>query len=229
MNAPNKAPALPAANEAPTRLKPNELLKMHGPMGGLVRRLERYGRLGWILFFITFALFWLLVAISTLAPKSIIVVDQTGKIIGEYRASVTRAEADYVNAGTDFLRDYLSLNSSTIYEDYARALNMMAPELSGQKRAAIKRDGYLARVAELRARSWIELGRQELAPAVIERRDNGMVVRFRGQIITQLASAQTGGDGEEKRQPFDITLVMAATPRTADNSHGVEIVATKDN
>lgn len=222
MNAANPVPI-----PKPTALKPNDLLKMHGPMGGLVRQLQRFAVLGWVLFVVTFALFWLLVAISTLAPKTIIVVDEHGHLVGEYRDKSTRSDDDYVAAGVDFLRDYLSLNSSTIFEDYARALNMMTPELRGEKYAAIKRDGYLERVRSLRAKSRLDFD-AKVPPQILERSTNRSVVRFRGYILTQLPT-HDGVEAEEKRQPFDITLVLVTTQRTTANAHGVSIASTKDN
>jgi hypothetical protein len=219
MNAPN-----PVAAEPPTKATASDLLKMHGPTGYLIRKLQRYALLGWGLFFATLLFHFLVVLVSTLAPRPVVVVDPAGNKIGniEFLGTSTRSDQELLAAAMRFMRNYQSLNSDTIYEDYAEAMNAMSKELEAATKEALKRDNYLARVAKAKTRSWIEFGIGAQAPALVDKRDLEATVRLRGNLIAE-------GEGGRVEKPFDTTLVLHTVPRTTQNTAGIQIISRKDN
>jgi uncharacterized membrane protein YGL010W len=68
--------------ETPTKLSANEILKKHGPAGWMIRKLQFYGMLGWILFFITLGMFFLSGLVRSLAPQPVVAVDEAGRVLG---------------------------------------------------------------------------------------------------------------------------------------------------
>ena len=86
--------------DEPLKLTPNELLEKHGPAGWLVRRLQAYALLGWILFGVTLALHFALILVSTLSPRPIVAVAASGRVLGtlEYLSPTSRSDADILAA-----------------------------------------------------------------------------------------------------------------------------------
>ena len=210
--------------EEPLKLTPNELLAKHGPAGWLVRRLQAYALLGWILFGVKLALHFALILVSTLSPRPIVAVDASGRVLGtlEYLSPTSRSDADILAASMRFADDYLSLNSATIFNDYAAAMNMMAPDLLHATEQALHQDDYLARVAASRTRSWIEWAPADAAPRVLSRHGLDAQVRLRGTLYVD-------GPGGEVQKPFDMTLETRAVARNSFNTAGIEILARRDN
>ena len=219
MNAPEKF-----KTEKPAKAKANELLAMHGPTGSLIRQLQRYSLLGWGLFFATLFMHMLIVLVSTLAPKPVVAVDEAGRVLGsiEFLRPSTRSTQELLAASQRFLHSYLSLNSDTIFEDYAEAMNMMSPDLQRITKESLKQDNYLARVQKAKTRSYLEFVQGSNAPTVLDRRDLDATVRLRGTILVE-------GQGGRVEKPFDSTLVVRAVPRTTNNTAGLMIIERRDN
>jgi hypothetical protein len=125
-------------------------------------------------------------------------------------------------ASQRFLHSYLSLNSDTIFEDYAEAMNMMSPDLQRITKESLKQDNYLARVQKAKTRSYLEFVQGSNAPTVLDRRDLDATVRLRGTILVE-------GQGGRVEKPFDSTLVVRAVPRTTNNTAGLMIIERRDN
>ena len=208
----------------PVKTTANEWVVQHGPQGWLIRRLQRYALLGWLLFAVMLALFVGEVALVTLRPVPVLAVDRAGRVLGrfEYLDASTRSSAEILAASQDFLTHYLSLNSGTIYNDYALALNLLAAPLEKTQLASIQKDGYLARVQKAETSSYLTFARGPQAPQILSRSGLHSVVRLRGQIV--FTSLQTP-DQAPRTQPFDVTLTLTTVPRTRFNTQGLEIDA----
>ena len=215
----------------PERLKPNDLLRLHGRSGALVLRLERYALAGWIAFFTLLAVFVLLIFVSTLAPKPVIAVDAAGRVLGrvEYLNPATRSDDEIIAGAEHFLDNYLSLNSATIFSDYAAALNMMTPALRHATLKALQRGAlygqgdYLARVHEAAARSRISFFPTSDGTRVLDRHGAHVLVRVRGIIHVYT------GDNHRSKRAFDTTLNLTVVPRTTLDTAGLEISGIRDN
>ncbi len=210
--------------DEPQKLKPNELLAKHGTAGWLVRQLQAYALLGWILFGVTLSLHFLTVLISTMSPRPIVAVDASGRVLGtlEYLSPTTRSDQDILDASERFADNYLSLNSATIFNDYAVAMNMMGPDLLKATEQALHHDTYLARVAASHTHSWIEWADGDAAPRLLNRQGLDAQVRLRGTLFVE-------GPGGAVQKPFDMTLDTRAVARNSFNTAGVEILSRRDN
>lgn len=209
--------------DTPDKLEANEILKKHGPAGWFVRSLQRYSILGWILFFIILFMFFITIIVRMLAPQPVLTVDEAGHVIGtlEYLSPTSRSDQELMAASMRFAQLYMSLNSATIFEDYSAAMNMMAPDFLAITQKALKDDNYLARVAQAKARSWLEFSKTDGAK-VVERHNLNAQVRLRGNIIVD-------GGGSRIEKPFDVTLETQAVARNTNNTAGLSILSRKDN
>lgn len=219
MNAPEKL-----TPKTPAKAKANELLAMHGANGYLIRKLHRFGLLGWGLFIAMLLLHILVVLVSTLSPRPVVAVDQAGHILGniEYLKPTTRSDQEILAASERFLHGYLSLNSDTIFDDYADAMNMMSPTMQTVTTASLKQDNYLARVQNAKTRSHLEFAQGPNAPVIVDRHNLDATVRLRGTIVVD-------GQGSHVEKPFDTTLVLRAVARNTNNTAGLMITDRKDN
>jgi hypothetical protein len=219
MNAPEKI-----KNVKPAKSKANELLAMHGPTGFLIRRLQRYSLLGWGLFFATLCLHMTIVLVSTVASKPVVVVNESGQMVGtiDYLKPSSRSDQEILATSQRFLVRYMSLNSETIFDDYAEAMNLMHSDLQKLTKEALKHDNYLARVAKAKTRSRIIFAQGKDAPVILERHDLDATVRLRGVI-------QLDGTSERIEKPFDTTLLVRAVARNTNNTAGLVITERRDN
>jgi hypothetical protein len=209
----------------PVKLKDNEILIKHGPSGGLIRRLQRYALLGWVLFFIMLFLHFVSELASNFMPRPILAVDASGRILGniEYLNAGTRSDDEIIAASKRFASSYMSLNAATIFDDYAQAMNMMSDELLATTQQSLKTDNYLARVAAAKARSWLEFSQQDGA-RIVERHGLTAQVRLAGNIVID-----GGGKDGVVSKPFDMTLTTESVARNTLNTSGIKIVTRKDN
>ena len=207
----------------PAKVEANEILKKHGPAGWLVRRLQRYALLGWALFFIVLFMHFLIILLSTFAPRPVVAVDESGRILGtfEYLKPTTRSDQEIIAASKRFASLRLSMNSATIFEDYAEAMNMMAPDMQAAEQLSLKSTNYLAKVAAVKARSWLEFDQKDGA-RIITRNGLNAQVRLAGNIVFDVGSGPTS-------KPFDITLETQAVARNTTNTSGLMILSRKDN
>jgi hypothetical protein len=219
MNAPMRT-----KTEKPIKAKANELLAMHGPTGFLIRKLQRYSLLGWGLFFATLLMHMLIVLVSTFSSKPVVVVNESGQMIWsiDYLKPSTRSDQEILAASQRFLMHYMSLNSETIFEDYAEAMNLMSNDLQKLTKEALKQDNYLARVAKVKTRSRVIFAQGKDGPVILERRGFDASVRLRGVI-------QIEGATDRIEKPFDTTLQVRAVARNTNNTAGLVIIDRRDN
>lgn len=207
----------------PAKAQANEILQQHGPAGWLIRQLQRYALLGWGLFFLVLILHFLLIMVSTLAPRPVVAVDAAGRVLGtfEYLTPAARSDQEILAASMRFASLFMSLNSTTIYEDYAEAMNMMSPELLAATQLSLKSSNYLAQVAKTKARSWLEFAPND-GVRIVTRNGLNTQVRLTGNIVVDAGTGQI-------KKPFDITLETEAVARNISNTSGLAILSRKDN
>lgn len=214
-----------AGGLAPEKMRPNALLRQHGPTGWLILRLQRYALLGWALFLITFSVLAIKYVITGLLPTPILVVDTAGRILGkvDFFDATARSEEEILAGGMHFLTNYMSMNSETIFEDYANAVNMMGKPLRERTLRTVKEDRYLLQIQGAGSRSRLEFAKGEDRPKILERSGQKSTLRLRGKLIVYPK------DGKEAEHPFDVTLFTASIPRTTLTTQGIEIEDIRDN
>ena len=207
----------------PEKANANEILAAHGPAGWLVRRLQRYALLGWGLAAFLLCAHFLIVLASTLSPRPVVVVDQSGRVLGnlEYLKPDSRSDQEILAASMQFATLYMSLNSATIFEDYAAALNLMVPELRAVKTEAVEQDDYLSRVEAAKSRSWLEFSPKGGAQ-IVARRGLNAQVRLTGNIVVD-------GGAQRIERPFDLRLEIETVARNSVNTAGIVVLDIKDN
>lgn len=213
------AKALPSAKE---------ILAKHGPAGGLVLSLERYARLGWILFIVTLALFMIYIFVGRIVGSPVLAVDESGRVLGsfEYVGADYRTNDEYVKGVARFSSYYLSFNSATIYNDMALALSAMydAPDTEddarGQYLARLKTTNLPNTIAKSDSRSYLE--RDAGYPRVVDGPDaDGLVtVQDKGTIRMIVA-------GTKRPQAYNIFVKVRAVRRStvyALGTLGIQII-----
>jgi hypothetical protein len=209
----------------PVKLSKNDILRKHGPFGGLVRSLQRYALLGWILFGVTLMVLLGVSVVHELAPRPVVAVDESGRVLGvfEYLSPATRSDEEITAACKRFAVGYLSLNSETIFEDYAEAMNMMDDQMLADTQAALAKDNYLARVKAAKSRSRLEFAPRHGA-VVIARRGLEAECRLAGDILID-----AGDKSAPTPTPFDMTLGVRVVARNSANTAGLKVSSRKDN
>lgn len=209
--------------DTPEKLSANEILKKHGPAGWLIRKLQRYAMLGWLLFFITLGMFFLTTLFRSLSAQPVVAINEAGQVLGtlEYLSPSSRTDEELKAATMRFAQVYMSLNSATIFEDYSAAMNMMSPEFLVITQKALKEDNYLARVMQAKARSWLEFNQPD-GVQIVERHNLNARVRLRGNIVVE-------GTGGRVSKPFDTSFEIQSVARNTNNSSGINILSRKDN
>jgi hypothetical protein len=160
---------------------------------------------------------------SSFSPRPVVAVDSAGRVLGsfEYLKPTTRSDEESIAASMRFAALFMSLNSATIFEDYAQAMNMMGPELLGITQQSLKTNNYLSRVANAKSRSWLEFAPKDGA-RIVERNGLNAQVRLTGNIVVDAGAGPIS-------KPFDITLETEAVARNTSNTTGLLILSRKDN
>lgn len=198
-------------------------LNRHSVGKSFVLRLQRWNIAGWV-----FGIFWMLayvitVLVSTVSPKPIPVVDETGRLVGsiEYFNPSQRTEQEIIAASMYFTRNYINVNSATVFEDFASAMNMMDRPLFDTMRQKITDESFLARIKNANTVSYVEWATGKDIPVIVGRKDNFVDIRLRGNIV--LASTTPA-----KSIPFDVLVNAKLSPRNRLNTTGLLIVDVKD-
>lgn len=193
----------------------NRLLDRHGETGSVLRTLRRCSMIGWLLFVAVLAVLLCVIAVVAVVPRPVLVVDGAGRVVGQidWRPTVP-ARAQAVEATKRFVSDLLSMNSSTVFDEYARALNHMATGLRRRTIADLRKTGYLAQVEHAHLVSWVEFDHG----GVSVRRASGrtLVVTLSGRVVIEAPSGQ-------RRNPFHLAVTVRRIMRTATNGAGIEV------
>lgn len=208
----------------PIKATTNPLLQ-HGLTGQLIMRLQRYAVLGWGLAILVIVLHFIILAVAATVPRPVVVVDQGGREIGniDYLKPSSRSDQEIIAASMRYLTLRLSLNSSTIYNDLAEAMNMESPQMQAITKAAITADNYLQRVEQVKSRSWLDFATGSNAPVILDRRGLEARVRLKGTINVDM-----GGKHAEPK-PFDVSLSVSSAARNTINTAGIQITDMRDN
>lgn len=209
--------------EKPEKIKANPLAE-HGTTGWLIMIVQRYALLGWGIAGVVLLLHFFVAALGAVTPRPVLVVDESGRVVGniEILNSNARSNDEIIAASKRYLTMCMSLNSATIYDDYAACMNMQAPELEKITQASLAADNYLPRIEKVKSRSWLEFSSGANAPALVGRKDMDAHVRLKGLVHIDL----DGKSAEPK--PFDTTLGLRIVPRTSLNTAGISVTDTKD-
>lgn len=208
----------------PTPVTRNDLLNEHGHAGWLIRRLQRYAMIGWLAFFGLAAVFVGYLVVDKLIPVPVLAVDESGRVLGEfeYLSPTSRTDAELVAGAMSFVERYLSVNSDTIYHDYAAALNMMSEALRAQTLEDVKKTGYLAQIEKTRSRSYVEFYQGDKTPRILSRHDLDSAVRLQGRLVITM-------NDQEIERPFDMTIDMTTIARNRLATAGLMINAIRNN
>ena len=207
----------------PKKAAPNPLA-LHGQQGRLIVRLQRYGMMGWLLFFFLLVAVMVLIGISTLAPKPIVAVDQNGRVLGniEYLRASARTDQEVTAAAAYVAQNCLSLNADNIEDDLAECMNIMAEPLYNQWLEMLK-TGYVSRIRNAGARSRVTI--EPNGVQILSRKDLVSVVQVRGKVSTRVIA---NGDSSEQEKPFALEMTLTAIPRSTISTRGFRLDAYKD-
>jgi hypothetical protein len=202
----------------------NELIHRHGLQGSLMLRLQRFSMLGWGLFFFLLVANILVVAIDQIIPDPVIAVDESGRVLGtfEFMDASQRTNDEILAGAAYFVRNYVNVNSATIFEDYSAAVNMMSPKLAKATLGDVRRSGYLTAIKEGESESRITFLSGKEKPTLIRREGLDATVHLRGDIVVRYLNSK------ERRTPFDLTVLMRLVPRTTLSTQGLQIVEIKE-
>ncbi|MFQ5470971.1 MAG: hypothetical protein ACE5EH_11815 [Gammaproteobacteria bacterium] len=205
-------------NALPKNLKKNELLALHGVSGWLIIRLQRYAMLGWLAFFLLAIIFGVYIFFTEIRPVPVLAVDESGKLLGkfEYLSQDYRTDHEVISGAKYFVDRYLSVNSSSIYDDYSQALNMMSEELKQEKLRELKETAYLSQVAKAKSRSFLEYRGGEDKPRILWKKEMDYAVSLKGEMVMLVRD-------QKIERPFDVVLEASIIPRSTLSSHGLKI------
>ncbi|KAF0190506.1 MAG: hypothetical protein FD165_2674 [Gammaproteobacteria bacterium] len=208
----------------PVEVTPNDLVGQHGKTGWLIQRLQRYAMIGWLAFFALAAVFVGFLVVDKLIPVPVLAVDESGRVLGafEYLSPTSRTDSELLAGAISFTEHYLSVNSDTVYPDYAAALSMMSEELRRQTLEDVKRTGYLAQVEKTKSRSYVEFYHGDKTPKIVSRRDLDTAVRLQGRLVITM-------NDQEIERPFDMTVDMTTIARNSLTTAGLVINAIRNN
>ena len=202
----------------------NELSLNHGFAGSLYIKLQRAAVTGWVLFFLLLTMNFVYVLVNTLIPDQVIAVDESGRILGtfEYMDSSQRTDSEIIAGARFFVRNYVNVNSATIFDDYASAINMMAPEFSKVVLADVRRSGYLTAVKEAESTSRVHFHTGKNKPTIVRRKGVEASINLKGDIVIIYI------DDSKKKIPFDITVSLKLVPRSTLSTHGLQVLNIKE-
>ena len=202
----------------------NELITRHGIQGSMVLRLQRFSMLGWFLFTFLLLMNIVVVTVDKIIPEPVIAVDEAGRVLGtfEFMDATQRTNEEILAGAIYFVRNYVNVNSSTIFDDYAASVNMMSPVFAKKTLDDVRRTGYLTAIREAETQSRVKYARGKTAPEIIRREGLEVAVHLRGDIVVRHVN------GEERPTPFDLTVFMKLVPRTTLSTHGLQIVEIQE-
>jgi hypothetical protein len=202
------------------------VLPSHGKSGFLIVKLQRYSLLGWFLFVITGALFTGYVFIDKLTPPHSVVINESGQVVGalEYFDEWSRSDTEIIASSKHFIRSHLSLNTATIFDDRAIALNMMEKSLHDQTLLDLAESNFFTIVEDAQTVSRIEFVDGETYRNYVMRRDGKRItVMVNGNLLL--------GVGKPRKIPFRTVLIVEIIPRrhsSGEQTEGIVILEIQD-
>ena len=208
-------------------------LHAHGKQGWLILRLQRYALLGWALFFLLATTFVIYIFIDKLKPIPVLAVNEAGQLLGqfEYLSPSSRTDDELIAGVKHFHTKCLSVNATSIFDDYAACLNMMNETLRAKKLDEIKQIAYLSQIADARTRSYLVFSEKKDALKILWRDDLNAAIKATGHIVIDQAENTSTNKGSRKikHSPFDITVEIQIVPRTRLSTQGFVVTKITDN
>lgn len=199
------------------RFEINDLLDRHGDTGSVLRSLRRYGLLGWCLFGITALSLLGLSAAYSLVPRPVLVVDREGRVEGQIAWRGSRlSHRQILDESEEFVSNLLSMNSATIFDEYAHALDMMSPPLRKRILDETRKDEYLSKILAAHLTSWVTFATGGRAPHIVKVAGHQVWIEVSGSVVADSAHAR-------RSAPFDLVLSIRRVPRTTANTTGIEV------
>lgn len=194
----------------------------HGP------KAKRETKLMWLLkiamaavVFQTIA-FGVIIAAMVLKPERVLVVDQqTSRIVGEYQTTAFRTNAELIAGAKRFVQYHLSFNSPTVYDDFAKALNMMSDKLRNERIAYLKSSNLARDIKSAHSVSHLEFETEHL----VELKGPFAKVELAGDLVIGDRSALTSDTlVVRKKVPFRMVVDVEMVPVSTVNTAGVKVV-----
>jgi len=186
----------------------------HGPQLKREKRLSLYLWFSHgVNLFLIFCFFIATVFFLTTDPKVIVVDAETGEVIGEYRTTAYKTQAEIKGGMQKFLEYYLSFNSKTVYEDHARAINMMSDELSRERIDYLKKTNLTYEIFS--ANTTFEL---DFKKTIIKQiKDGSALVELAGDLIIYTHGARP------TTRPFNFVLKAQMVTLKGKDTIGLKI------
>ena len=153
--------------------------------------------------------------LAIIMPKPVLVVDRsTGQVIGEYQTSAYRTDDEIIGGAKRFLQYHLSFNSHDVYNDFAKAMNMMTDELKRKRMDYLKQFNVAQKIKKSDTKSALSFDEVN----ILSRKDNVSSVELKGDLIF------LAGSTKDERVPFHYILTLKDKPVSSLNTAGIEII-----
>jgi hypothetical protein len=157
--------------------------------------------------------------LDRLLQKPLVVED--GKLVGEYRQTAYRSNAELAGAAMHFLECYLSYNSATAYQDYACAITMMDKPLAEMTIKRWQDTDYIKKVVGSRSQSHLVFN-DKRAVEFIDVTATNAKVRVRGDLNVKVEGS------DWVTTPFDTIIDLKVVSVSKENTYGVKITGVTD-
>lgn len=202
--------------------KDKELQFSHGPKQKREAKLLKLLKIAVAAIVLQTVMFGAFVAAVTLKPERQIVVDkETGEVIGEYMTTAFRTNTELVAGAKRFAQYHLSFNSSTVYEDFAAALNMMADKLRESRIEYLKESNLTRDIKSASSTSHLVFSTE----TIVEMKGPYAKIELAGDLVISdrnTASAET--QVVRKNVPFRMVVDLQMVKVTPVNTAGVKVV-----
>lgn len=203
----------------------------HGPHAKREDRLSMYLKWSLVSNVVLIVMAGMFATAAVLKPDRVLVSEKdTGRIVGEYRTTAYRTSDELLAGAIKFAENFLSLNSRTVYNDCASAMNMMSPALQKNRTAYLKRTNLLKKIELGNTRSLLQIKENKLLTV----KGRFAKCEISGDIVVDqnrsFASSKSRSlDSEDVKLnrnniPFRLLVDLKMVPVTTHNTAGVEVV-----
>lgn len=186
----------------------------------------------------------IMVLIDKFRPVPVVVVDsKTGKIVGEYSTTVSRKDSELQGAVAEFTKCITTLNSDTVYQDWACALDMMSEPLREEKKLWLKGTNLIRQIYDARSESHTEIDLNEIQDCrQVRAKPNVQVEDLIDLIDAPSIAVENGNDKttdlvnicvievsgrivvNDIQTPFRYKLVTQVVPISSANTKGIRVL-----
>jgi hypothetical protein len=166
--------------------------------------------------------FGIIIGALIIKPEPVLTVNQkTGELIGEYQTTAFRTNAELIAGAKRFTKYHLSFNSSTVYDDFANALNMMSDKLRQERIAYLKKSNLARDIKSANSTSHLEFELERIA----EIKGKFAKVELSGNLVIGDRSIVSNDTlVVRKNVPFRILIDLKMVQVSNVNTAGVKVV-----